>query len=140
MNEYNGYCCDGSIITSDGSEDISKLVCCEGDPIDNSIDLRAAATCTAGSAVPLTQVPTIPVTGYTIVGVSTTVSRASVTAMAGNTASVVSSGRSDGSVLTPTSMAMAAATSSGIGLPTVPRPGVKEGIIILVVGWLMGGH
>ena len=90
--------------------------------------------------MPLTQVSTIPITGYTIVGVTTTVSSASVTGMAGNTASVASSGRIDGSVSSHTSTAVAAATSSGIGLPTVPKPGVLEGIIILVAGWLIGGH
>jgi hypothetical protein len=61
-------------------------------------------------------------------------------AITGNTASAVSSGGPWGSVKSPTSTAMAAATSSSIGLPTVPKPGIMESIVILVVGWLIGGH
>ncbi|KAJ8113655.1 hypothetical protein OPT61_g4266 [Boeremia exigua] len=59
-NNFNGYCCDGSIISSDGSQYIDKLICCKGDPVGFGIDIDAASTCTAGSPESLIQQSTIP--------------------------------------------------------------------------------
>jgi hypothetical protein len=49
------YCCEGSLIGGTGnSNDASDFTCCLGDPNHGIINGAPDATCTAGSAVPLT--------------------------------------------------------------------------------------
>lgn len=54
----DGYCCDGSILKKDNSNDYSAaaFICCQGDPnIQVLAGNNAPTSCTAGTQIPLTQ-------------------------------------------------------------------------------------
>ena len=55
MND--GYCCDGSIIMKNDNSDFSaaNFICCEGDPNLAVFGNGGPSSCTAGTAVPLTE-------------------------------------------------------------------------------------